>query len=152
MTDERAQKAVTNWDKRFLGLAEHVSSWSKDPRTKVGAVIVRPNRTVVSVGYNGFPRGMTDLPPRYEDKDEKYSRIVHAEMNAILHSTEKLEGYTLYTWPFMTCDRCAVAVIQSGITRVVSPRCPEELLERWGESFKKSKEYYLEGRVAVTEL
>ena len=149
---ERIQKAVANWDKRFLGLAEHVASWSKDPRTQVGAVIVRPNRTVVSVGYNGFPRGMTDLPARYEDKDEKYSRIVHAEMNAILHSTEKLEGYTLYTWPFMTCDRCAVTVIQTGIARVVSPSCPEELLDRWGEAFKKAKGYYLEGKVIVTEL
>ena len=143
---------MANWEKRFLGMAEHVAAWSKDPSTKVGAVIVRPDRTIVSVGYNGFPKGMADLPARYEDKEQKYSRIVHAEMNAILHTTEKLEGCTLYTWPFMTCDRCAVAVVQKGIVRVVSPTCPPHLVERWGETFKKVREYYLECGVIVSEL
>lgn len=140
------------WEKRFLGLAKEISTWSKDPSTKVGAVIVRPDNTIASMGYNGFPRGMSDSPDLYADRDIKLSRVVHAEMNAILHSHESLQGYTLYTYPFITCDRCAVHVIQTGIVRVVAPHCPTELLERWGEAFKKTKEYYLEGKVIVTEL
>ena len=140
------------WEKRFLDLAQLVSTWSKDPSTKVGAVIVRPDFTVASVGYNGFPRSMNDHPSLYADRDVKLSRIVHAEMNAILHAREPLHGYTLYTWPFLTCDRCAVHVIQSGIVRVVAPVATPELQARWGEAFKKTREYYLEGKVIVTEL
>ena len=52
------------WDRRFLALAEHVADWSKDPSTKTGAVIVRPDRTIASMGYNGFPRGMADTDDR----------------------------------------------------------------------------------------
>ena len=140
------------WEKRFLEMAQLVATWSKDPSTKVGAVIVRPDFTVASVGYNGFPRGMEDHSDLYADRDVKLSRIVHAEMNAILHAREPLQGYTLYTSPVLTCDRCAVHVIQSGIVRVVSPVPPEGLSERWGEMFKKAREYYLEGKVIVTEL
>lgn len=143
---------MSNWDKRFLGLAEYIATWSKDPSTKVGAVIVRPDFTVASVGYNGFPRGMSDKSSLYEDREVKLSRIVHAEMNAILHAREPLKGYTLYTSPVLTCDRCAVHVIQSGIGRVVAPVASEGLSERWGEMFKKAKAYYLEGKVVVTEL
>ena len=143
---------MSNWDKRFLGLAEHIATWSKDPSTKVGAVIVRPDFTVASIGYNGFPRGMSDKSSLYEDREVKLSRIVHAEMNAILHAREPLKGYTLYTFPVLTCDRCAVHVIQSGIGRVVASVAPEGLSERWGEMFRKAKAYYIEGNVAVTEL
>lgn len=143
---------MSNWDKRFLGLAEHVATWSKDPSTRVGAVIVRPDFTVASIGYNGFPRGMSDKSSLYEDREVKLSRIVHAEMNAILHAREPLKGYTLYTFPVLTCDRCAVHVIQSGISRVVASVAPEGLSERWGEMFRKAKAYYIEGNVAVTEL
>jgi len=140
------------WEKRFFEMAQLVSTWSKDPSTKVGAVIVRPDNTVASVGYNGFPKGMNDHPDLYADRDVKLSRIVHAEMNAILHAKEPLQGYTLYTWPVLTCDRCAVHVIQSGIVRVCAPKASPELSERWHEQFKKAKEYYLDSKVIVTEL
>ena len=140
------------WEKRFFEMAQLVSTWSKDPSTKVGAVIVRPDNTVASVGYNGFPKGMNDHPDLYADRDVKLSRIVHAEMNAILHAKEPLQGYTLYTWPVLTCDRCAVHVISAGIVRVCAPKASPELSERWHEQFKKAKEYYLEGKVIVTEL
>lgn len=140
------------WEKRFFDMAQLVSSWSKDPSTKVGAVIVRPDMTVASVGYNGFPRGMNDHADLYADRDVKLSRIIHAEMNAILAAKEPLNGYTLYTWPVLTCDRCAVHVIQAGIVRVCAPKASPELSERWQEQFKKAKEYYLEGKVIVTEL
>ena len=68
----------------FLELAKLASTRSKDPSTKTGAVIVRPNKTVVSVGFNGFPQGMPDDEELYKDRDEKYSRIVHCEVNALI--------------------------------------------------------------------
>lgn len=110
------------WDLRFLGLAAHIAGWSKDPSTKCGAVVVRANRTVASMGYNGFPRGVIDNLLLLEDREEKYKRVVHAEMNALLFLRESIDrGYTLYTWPFPPCDRCATCLINTGVGRVVSP-------------------------------
>lgn len=126
------------WDRRFLRLAEDISHWSKDPSTKTGTVIVRPNKTISSIGYNGFPRGMSDNPSLYENRDVKYSRILHAEVNAILNAYENLYGHTLYTYPLIPCDRCAVIIIQSGIVRVVAPKLPSWLKDRWEEPVKHS--------------
>ena len=142
---------MNKWDTRFIGMAKLVSTWSKDPSTKVGAVIVRPDRTVVSLGFNGFPRGVTDLASRLEDRDTKYEFMVHGEMNAILHAKEPLKDCTLYTYPFLTCNRCAVHVVQSGIKSVVAPYCPEELKERWDVSFMRARIIYLEAGVNVYE-
>lgn len=112
---------ASSWDHDYLWLAEH---WglrrSKDPSTKVGAVIVRPNMTPVSIGYNGFPRGVDDSPALYEDRAEKYPRTVHAEMNAILMAREPLDGCSLYVHPLFPCANCAGAIIQAGIRRVVA--------------------------------
>ena len=109
------------WDRRFLETAEHFASWSKDPSTRVGAVIVRPDRTIASIGYNGFSRGVEDDASRYGDREFKYDAIVHGEMNAILAAREPLHGCTLYTFPLPPCSRCAAMIIQAGIARVVSP-------------------------------
>ncbi len=143
---------ASKWDIRFLEMAKLVASWSKDPSTQTGAVIVRPNRTVASMGYNGFPRRMKDFPELYLDRERKYSRIIHCEMNAILRAKEDLDGYTLYTFPFITCDRCAVHVVESGITRVVAPVCPEHLVERWQHLFDKSRGYYEEAGIQYDEF
>jgi dCMP deaminase len=124
-----------NWDEYFLRIAGLAAQKSKDPSTKVGAVIVRPDRTIVSLGYNGFPRGVADTPERLNDRPTKYSLVVHAEMNAILSARESLNGYTLYTVPFMPCDRCFMHVIQAGIKRVVFPPATPEQNERWGSAF-----------------
>lgn len=140
------------WDLRMLELARLISTWSKDPSTKCGAVITRPDRTIASVGYNGFPRGMQDTPHLYADREVKYSRVVHCEMNAVLSAREPLAGYTLYTWPFMTCDRCAVHMVQAGITRVVYPAATPEQLERWGDALTRAREIYNEANVAMLEL
>ena len=137
------------WDLRFLEIAKLVSSWSKDPSTKTGAVIVRPDKTIVSLGYNGFPRGCDDSDDIYQDRPIKYSKIIHCEMNAILSAKQPLTGCTLYTYPFLTCDRCSVHVIQAGITRVVAPTCPTHLQERWEDTFQKARKYYEEANVTV---
>ncbi|MCK1741374.1 dCMP deaminase family protein [Bradyrhizobium sp. 139] len=108
------------WRTRFLALARNVGAWSKDPSTKVGAVIVRPDRTVVAVGYNGFPRGTFDREDYLADRPEKIRRTVHAELNAILTAREPLQGCTLFVTPLHPCAGCAGAIIQSGIKRVVA--------------------------------
>ena len=137
------------WDRRFLELAKHISTWSKDPSTKCGAVIVRPNKTIASVGYNGFPRGIDDDDERLNDREEKLNLTIHAEMNAILSAEEPIHRYTLYTYPFLPCDRCAVHVIQAGILTVVAPHLPKDLKERWMNSVDKSREYFNEAWVSV---
>lgn len=139
----------TSWTTFFLGLAEYISTKSKDPSTKTGAVIVRPDRTIVSVGYNGFPKWMPDLEENYANREEKLSRIIHCEMNALLHTKEDLKGCTLYTFPFLSCDRCAVHMIQAGITSMVAPVL---LNSKWEETFVRTRKYCKESGVAVYEV
>ena len=140
------------WDVRFLALARLVSTWSKDPSTQTGAVIVRPDRSVVSVGFNGFPRNMSDDPELYANREEKYSRIVHCEVNAMIQAQQSIQGCTLYTWPFMCCDRCAVQMIQAGITTFVYPKATEEMLIRWGKAFEKTAMFFEEAQVSFVEV
>lgn len=139
------------WDKRFVQVAELVASWSKDPSTKCGAVIVRPNKTIASVGYNGFPRNCLDDPDMYADRPTKYSRVLHAEVNAILNCAERPEGYTLYTRP--TCDRCAAQIIQVGIKEVIFIRYTEgDFVGRWGDVIKQAMLMYQEAKVIVRSM
>ena len=140
---------MTDWDLRFIELAKHISTWSKDPSTQTGAVIVRPDKTIASVGYNGFPRGTNDDPVLYADREKKYSRIVHCEMNAILSAREPLQGYTLYTYPFASCDRCAAHVIQAGIVSCVAPVIPDHLRERWAKSLDMTEDLFEEAGVEM---
>ena len=107
------------WDFRFLQLAETVSSWSKDPSRKIGSVIVDSKRRVLSVGYNGFPRGVEDQIARYEDRETKLKFVCHAERNALDNSPGSVEGATLYATLF-PCNECVKSIIQRGITKVVT--------------------------------
>jgi dCMP deaminase len=137
------------WDKRFIDLAEHISTWSKDPSTKVGAVIVDSERRIVSVGYNGFPSGVQDEPSRYENREIKYDMIVHAEVNAILFSPHDIRGCTLYTWPFQPCSRCAAIVIQKGISRVITV---ENKDPKWEKSFTLAAKMFSEANIKLETL
>ena len=130
------------WDKRFLDLAEHIGGWSKDPSTKVGAVIVRHDRTIASVGYNGYPRFVGD---DYTTRDEKLLRTVHAEMNAILSAREPLDGYTLYVSPLYPCSNCAAVIIQTGITTVVARMGP--VREEWRKSFEIAGDMFRQAEI-----
>jgi len=107
------------WDRRFLDLADHVAQWSKDPRTKVGAVIVDQKNRVVSIGYNGFPRGVDDSDKRYDNRALKHKLVAHAERNALDNAPLMVEGCTLYV-PLMPCNECAKSIVQKGITKVVT--------------------------------
>lgn len=110
------------WDKRYLLLAKHIASWSKDPSRQIGAVAVGDNGEVLAQGYNGFPRGIEDYPERYEHRPTKYKYVVHAEMNVIYNSSwngVSLAGSTLYVYGLPVCSDCAKGIIQVGIERVV---------------------------------
>ena len=134
---------MKKWDTYFLDIAKRTAMLSKDPSTQTGAVIAN-GKNIVSVGYNGFPKDMPDKPENYIDRNEKYSRIVHCEMNALITAGRLPAGTTLYTYPFASCDRCAVHVIQAGIRHFVFPKLPESLKERWQVSLDKTKQYFKE--------
>lgn len=134
------------WDDRFLVLAKLIGSWSKDPSTKVGAVIVDDKKRIVSVGYNGFPRGVEDSEKRLCNRQEKYDIIVHAEVNAIAFANKSVEGCTLYIDPFEPCSRCAGIIIQNGIKRVVSYKNKND---RWEKDFSISRKLLTEAGLIV---
>jgi len=136
----------TNWDQRWLGLAQYISTFSKDPSTKCGGVIVRPDKTLASIGFNGFPKGIEDWSHHYENREKKYRKIIHAEINALHFAREQVVGYTLYTWPFAPCEACALHIIQKGIARVVAPK---ETPDRWKESVRNASALFTEAGVAL---
>lgn len=130
------------WDRRFLELALLVRTWSKDPSTQHATIIVETNtRRVVSVGYNGFPRPMSDKVEYYDNRDEKYSRVIHGEMNAILQAQEPVHGMTAYVVSGVGCERCVVHMIQAGIKRYVFMNGDAYYQERWGEAAERSLGY-----------
>lgn len=137
----------SKWQARFIDLAKEVATWSKDVSSQVGAVIVRPDRTVASVGFNGFPRGVEDSSFLIENRDAKLLRTIHAELNAILAAKEPLNGYSIFVWPFQPCAQCAAAIIQSGIKEVYCPYNDHMAQERWSESFKAALQMFDEAGV-----
>ena len=116
---------TSDWDVKFLELASYVSLWSKDPSTKVGAVIANDQKQVLSLGYNGFPRGVDDWASRYEDREMKLLYVAHAERNALDNAFTDVRGATMYT-SLCPCNECAKSIIQRGIKRVVARSFPTE--------------------------
>lgn len=111
---------MTHWDTRWLSQARGVASWSRDPRRKVGCIIVDSDNNQLSGGYNGFPRGIAD-DDRLNNRDLKNKIVVHAEANAIAgaarngHSIKNATAYITHN----PCTQCACLLIQAGIQRVV---------------------------------
>lgn len=138
-----------HWHMRFQDLAKHFATWSKDPSTQVGAVIVNSNRVIVATGYNGFARGVEDTDERLNDREEKYPRVIHAEINAILNANASVMDCVLYTWPFPCCCPCSALVIQSGIKMVVAPG---NVPERWKKTVEMGFDMFDEAGVVVKLL
>lgn len=115
-------KKVIDWDTYFLALAHLSAMRSKDPNTGVGAVIVDDTHRIVSIGYNGMPRGCDDAEFPWDREGDfyntKYAYVVHAELNAILNSKRSVNDCTIYVSLF-PCNECAKAIIQSGIKKVI---------------------------------
>lgn len=137
------------WVKRFFSLTEEISKWSKDPSTRVGALIVDDNYRIVSQGYNGFPRGVVDSDERYNNRELKYKMVVHAELNAILNALyngASVRNCSIFIHNLPVCNECAKAIIQSGIKTVY---IDTEINERWNESWKISMSMFKEANVKV---
>ena len=141
MTDLQRAK----WNRRFIDLAYHVAEWSRDPSTKVGAVITDGAKRVIGMGFNGFPAGVEDTDARYEERSVKYKLIVHAEANAIMHSGVRVNGGWLFTTMF-PCTDCTKLIIQSGIIAVVTPKPRDDL---WGIDAEFSSQMLFEAAIKV---
>lgn len=140
---------VTQWDQRYIDLAKQISTWSKDPSRKIGAVAVGSKGQILSQGYNGFPRGILDLPERYENREVKYKHVVHAEMNVIYNATfngVSLDGASLFVYGLPVCNECAKGIIQVGIKRVVI--FTDEIVPAiWTEAFELTWSMFKEADV-----
>lgn len=136
------------WCDRFLALSREIAKWSKDPSSQVGAVIVNDQRQVVGMGYNGFPRGTSDHPDIYANRPEKYRRVVHAEVNAVLNATSSTKGATIFvTHP--PCSQCMALLIQAGVKAVVCEEPDAGIAERLKESFEAAQQMAEEAEVNV---
>ena len=147
--------SVNKWYKRYMDVAEQVSTWSKDPNTKVGAVIVGSKGQILSQGYNGFPRGIKDTPTRLNDRDKKLSLVVHAEMNAIFNASYNgvsLDGSVLFVHGLPICSECAKGIIQVGIRRVVIESDKIDARPHWAESWKITVQMFREAGVEIFQI
>lgn len=144
---------MTDWDDRYLDLAEHFASWSKDPSSKIGAVAVGEHGQILSQGYNGFPRGVEDTLHRWHDKKIKYDYVVHAEKNVIYNASlngVSLNGSTLYVFGLPVCNECAKAIVQVGIKRVVFRAPPKDNVYinlKWEKAWSITKSIFREAGV-----
>ena len=138
------------WNKRFLDMAKMYSSFSKDPSRKIGAVAVDPKkRVILSCGYNGFPRGISDDDSRLNDRETKYKYVVHAEMNVIYNATfsgVSLDGASLYVYGLPVCSECAKGIIQVGI-KDVHIFIDQDIHVSWLESWDRTKSMFEEAGV-----
>lgn len=142
------QRIIPDWDYKYCELAKHISRWSKDPSTCVGAVTVGHSGQILSQGYNGFPRGIRDSSKRLADKQEKYKYMVHAEMNCIYNASlngVSLNESTLYVYGLPVCSECAKGVIQVGVKKIIiyTPEISlNEFEGRWLDSFAITKNMF----------
>lgn len=137
------------WHQRYLGLAREVSTWSKDPSRKIGAIAVGEKGQVLAQGYNGFPRGIRHSQERLQDRELKYKYVVHAEMNLIYNATYNgvsLHDSTVYVTGLPVCSECAKGLIQVGVDQVIMPESLD-IPENWNESFKFTEELFEEAGV-----
>ena len=154
----------TKWDTHFLDLALQHARLSKDPSTRVGAVIVGPERELISAGFNGFPRGIADTHERLNNRELKLQLVVHAEMNAALAAAKlglRIKGCTMYIvaqdvatreiWGGPPCTRCSVALIQCGLREVVSYPL-RTVPTRWKADLELARDVLIEAGVVFREV
>ena len=138
------------WDERFLDLAATIGTWSKDPSSGIGSIIVDPeSKRILSTGYNGFPSGIDDSEERLYNRELKYKYIVHGEMNAIYNATHNgisLKGSTIYVTGQPICSKCALGIISVGIKKVVI-RKTGTWRDTWVEDWNFSKQLFEESGV-----
>lgn len=139
---------LNKWDRRFLEIVTIMTTWSKDPSSKFAALIVRPDRSIVSFGVNNFPRGIFDTTERLNHRPTKYELVVHSEANALLYAHEDVAGHVMYS-STVPCCRCAMLMIQAGIGQVVCEAPTEDYQSRWSESIQKTLALFSEAGVPI---
>ena len=143
---------MKKWADRYMKLAQVISTWSKDPSTKVGAIVVGHNGEILSQGYNGFPRKIKDTNNRLNNRSEKYKYIIHAEMNAIFNASlngVSLQNSSIYIYGLPICHECAKGIIQVGIKKVIIHK---QIKDNWQESCKIAQEMLTEAGVTIIEI
>lgn len=129
------------WDEYFIKMIDLIASKSKDTSTKVGCVIVDKNHSIISTGYNGFPRGVDDSKKERYERPMKYSYTEHSERNAIYNAARrgnKVEECRMYV-DWLPCCDCARAIIQSGIKEVIiDGRDLNKKREYWNQRWRES--------------
>lgn len=141
----------TQWDQRFLNLAEHIATWSKDRSRQVCAVIVNDDNRLVSLGYNGFPSGIDDNVEERHERPAKYDWTVHGEENAIANAARvgvSTMNCTMYVNLF-PCARCSGIIINSGIKRVVCNKAPNFNDSKYGNEFRVSVKKLREANIKI---
>ena len=136
----------SKWTERFFQMAELVASWSKDPSTQVGAVITSGNR-VVSLGFNGYPAGVSDSAEA-DSRDLKLLKTIHAEENAILHARRDLSDCEMFVTHF-PCPNCAAKIIQTGLGAVYCKKQDDGFMSRWGDKVEVSLDMFKQAGVVV---
>lgn len=139
----------SKWDTRHLEMAHHVSAWSKDPSTKVGARITDSRNRVISEGFNGPPRGVQDDPN--VDRETKLRRTIHAERNAILFARQALTGTTLYV-THHPCAQCAALIAQAEIARVVCNAPDSDFQSRWAADIAEAQQIFEQAGVELISV
>lgn len=142
---------LTEWGNRYLSLAKEISTWSKDPSRKIGAVAVGEKGQILAQGYNGFPRGILDSADRYNDRSVKYKYVVHAEMNVIYNATfngVSLDGARLFVYGLPVCSECAKGIIQVGI-QAVTIFTDQEVPPIWSDSWNTTHAMFDEAEVGA---
>ena len=135
----------------FMLIAQAMSSRSPDPSTKVGAVIV-DNKAIIALGYNHIPSRIQYVTSQIENRDWKYPRTIHAEVDAILKLGKQFVTNAVMYCTHFPCDRCAIMIVESCIKEIYTRRVPPEMLERWGDSMKLASQILQEGGVFVNYL
>ena len=143
---------MNKWDKRWLEIAENISKWSKDPSTQIAAIAVKDKR-LIATGYNGFPRNIEDLDDRWNNREEKYKYVVHAEMNCIYNANyhnQSLKGSTMYIVGLPVCHECAKGIIQAGVVRVVAEFKDAPL--KWARSTEITEKMFKEAGIIYDQI
>ena len=143
---------MTDWHERYFNLAREVSTWSKDPSSKIGCVYVGNKGQILSTGYNGFPRGIKDTAERLADRELKYALVSHAEMNGIYNAClngTSLANSHLYVHGLPICSECAKGIIQVGVSIVFIKEEDLNKSEKWKKSFELTQYLFNEANVAV---
>jgi dCMP deaminase len=144
--------SLNKWDKRFLSVAMLASEWSKDPKAKVGAVIVDAQGQIAGVGYNGFPKLVEDSAERYGNVDTKLEMVVHAEENAILGAGVRARGASIYVFGKPVCARCAGTIIQAGVKRVIARGPAKGTKSKWDKSGQIARKMLGEAKIKFLSI